>query len=188
MNFENDITKCLEVLDSGGTILYPTDTIWGIGCDATNELAVDKIYHIKQRPSQKALVVLVASERDVMKYVAQLDLEVFDYLNNASKPTTVIYEGAIGLAGNLIAEDGSVAVRVVKDEFCRALIKRFKKPIVSTSANMSGSPSPSNFREIDSAIIEQVDYTVEHRQQERIQAQSSSIIKWRNGSVEVIRP
>ncbi|HXL56489.1 MAG TPA: Sua5/YciO/YrdC/YwlC family protein, partial [Chitinophagaceae bacterium] len=123
MSFGIDIEQCLEVLKQGGTILYPTDTIWGIGCDATNDLAVEKIIALKQRPSEKSFVVLAASERDILKYVAAPDLAVFDYLENTEKPTTVIYEHALGLAENAIAEDGSVAIRICRDEFCRHLIK-----------------------------------------------------------------
>lgn len=187
MNFENDILECLEVLKNGGTILYPTDTIWGIGCDATNAEAVEKIFALKQRPAQKSFVALVADEREILKYVASPDLAVFDYLDRTQKPTTVIYEHALGLAENVLADDGSVAIRICKDEFCKHLIKRFRKPIVSTSANISGRPSPALFKEIDPAIIEGVDYVVKHRQDEDSKAAPSSIIKWENGKVGVIR-
>src|SRR5688572_11404033 len=129
-DFDNDINKCLEVLQSGGLILYPTDTIWGIGCDATNATAVEKIYTLKQRPDEKAMIVLVAAERDVLKYVASADLAVFDYINDQPKPTTVIYDGAIGLAENLPAPDGSIAIRICNEVFCRHLLKRFRKPLV----------------------------------------------------------
>ena len=138
--FENNIEECLKVLQSGGLILYPTDTVWGIGCDATNEAAVEKIYAIKQRPDNKAMIVLLTDERDVLKYVAAPDLQVFDYLEKATKPTTEIYEGAIGFAENLIGEDGSIAIRICKDDFCKHLLKRFRKPLVSTSANISSKP------------------------------------------------
>jgi L-threonylcarbamoyladenylate synthase len=187
MNFDIDIEQCLKVLKQGGIIVYPTDTVWGIGCDATNSLAAEKIIALKQRPAEKSFVVLVASERDVLQYVAAPDLAVFDYLDKAAKPTTVIYEHALGLAENVIAEDGSVAIRVCRDEFCKHLIKRFRKPIVSTSANLSGEPSPACFKEINDLIIRRVDYVVQHRQNEFLKAVPSSIIKWVNGSVEVIR-
>src|SRR4051812_13399817 len=133
MQFEADIIKCLSILKNGGIILYPTDTIWGIGCDADNEEAVEKIYRLKKRPGEKAMIVLAADEKQVMKHVSQPDLAVFDYLRQSAKPTTVIYEGAIGFASNLIAADGTIAIRICKDDFCRQLIKRFQKPIVSTS-------------------------------------------------------
>ncbi len=186
-NFASDIEQSLEVLHAGGVILYPTDTIWGIGCDATNETGVERIINLKQRPANKSFVVLVASEREVMQYVAAVDLAVFDYLEKQTKPTTVIYEGAIGLAGNVLAADGSVAIRICKDEFCRTLIKRFRKPIVSTSANISNEPSPTIFTDIHPIIKSGVDYVVKHRQNETTNAQPSSIIKWANGEAEVLR-
>src|SRR5690242_15906130 len=187
MSFEKDIEHCLEILKTGGTILYPTDTIWGIGCDATNAIAVEKIIELKQRPSQKSFVVLVADEREILKYVASPDLAVFDYLDKTQKPTTVIYDHALGLAENVLAEDGSVAIRICKDEFCKHLIKRFRKPIVSTSANISGQPAPASFKDVDKAIVNGVDYVVKYRQDEDLKAVPSSIIKWENGNIIVIR-
>lgn len=186
--FERDIEKCLEVLTSGGLILYPTDTVWGIGCDATNETAVDKIYKLKRRSDEKALIVLVADERDVMQHVAAPDLSLFDHLEKTSKPTTVVYEGALGFADNLIAKDGSIAIRICKDDFCRHLIKRFKRPIVSTSANISGSPAPKIFNEISDEIKSGVDHVVKYRQDEEKIAEPSSLIKWNNGTVTILRP
>jgi len=187
MSFEKDIEKCLETLRSGGLILYPTDTIWGIGCDATNEKAVEKVYQLKKRSDEKALIVLVAEERDVMQHVAAPDLSLFDYLATALKPTTVIYEGAIGFADNLTGNDGSIAIRICHDEFCRHLLKRFRKPIVSTSANISGMPSPKNFKEISDEIKTGVDHIVQYRQDDETPAQPSSLIKWDNGKVTVLR-
>ena len=140
INFLNDIDQCLRILKEGGIILYPTDTVWGIGCDATNEKAVNKIIHLKQRRDNKSFVVLVAEEKDILTYTASPDLSLFEYLQTLAKPTTVIYEHALGLAENLLAHDGSVAIRICKEDFCYHLIKRFRKPIVSTSANISGSP------------------------------------------------
>ena len=187
MDFAKDIDHSLLVLNKGGSILYPTDTIWGIGCDATSEEAVEKIYVLKERPSNKSLIILVAEERDVLKCVANPDLRVFDYLKQTNRPTTVIYENAVGLASNLVSEDGSIGICIVKDEFCRHLIKRFRKPIVSTSANLSGQPSPSNFSDIDERVKKRVDYVVQHRQNEQGKSVSSSIIKWENGKPVVIR-
>src|ERR1700730_18575596 len=149
MEFEKDIESCLAVLQAGGLILYPTDTVWGIGCDATNSAAVRKVYALKQRISAKSLIVLMADERDVLKYTSQPDLRIFDFLQTVSKPTTVVYEGAIGLARNLVNADGSIGIRLVTDPFCRHLIKRYRKPLVSTSANFSGEPSPALFIDID---------------------------------------
>ena len=186
--FETEINNALYALNKGDIILYPTDTIWGIGCDATNEKAVDKIMLLKQRPQQKSFVVLVAAEKDILQYTASPDLAVFDYLRTVKKPATVIYEHALGIADNVINEDGSVAIRICSDEFCRHLIKRFRKPIVSTSANISGEPSPQNFSQISPAIRQGVDYIVQYRQEDESLHASSSIIRWKNGSAQVIRP
>jgi L-threonylcarbamoyladenylate synthase len=187
MDFSNDIEQCLVTLNQGGLILYPTDTIWGIGCDATDEEAVEKVFVAKGRPSNKSLIILVADERDILKYATNPDLRVFDYLQQTNRPTTVIYENAVGLANNLVSEDGSIGIRIVKDEFCRHLLKRFKKPIVSTSANVSGQPSPSNFSDIDEKIKLKMDYIVQFRRDEETKSISSSIIKWQNGKPVVIR-
>lgn len=188
MNFDDDIINCLKVLQAGGIILYPTDTIWGIGCDVTNEKAVEKIYRLKKRQDEKTMIVLVADEKQVLQHSATPDLAVFDWLKNTSKPTTVIYDGAIGIAENLVADDGTIAIRICKDDFCKQLIKRFRKPIVSTSANISSQPSPKNFSEISEEIKYSVDYIVQWRQDDLSFAQPSSIIKWnKDGSVTLIR-
>src|SRR6478735_761741 len=179
--FENDMEKCLEVLKQGGAILYPTDTIWGIGCDATNAAAAEKIMQLKQRPQQKSFVVLVASEKDILQYTAAPDLAVFEYLQTVIKPTTVIYEHALGLAENVCNADGSIAIRICNDEFCRHLIRRFRKPIVSTSANISGEPSPQNYSEISPAINQGVNYVVNYRQDDNNLHTASSIIRWKDG-------
>jgi L-threonylcarbamoyladenylate synthase len=189
IDFQNDITQCLQVLNSGGTILYPTDTIWGIGCDATNAQAVERIFTIKQRPQEKSMIILLADERDVLQYVTNPDLRVFDYLQSTQKPTTVVYEGAIGLADNVISSDGSIAIRLVDDPFCRHLIKRFRKPLVSTSANISGEPAPASFRNISEHIKQSVDYIVQYRQSDDTPARASSVIKWnKDGTPTIIRP
>jgi len=185
--FVNDIVNCLDVLKAGGLILYPTDTVWGIGCDATNEMAIEKIYTLKKRSDEKAMIVLVADERDIMQYVAAPDLSLFDYLETKTKPTTVVYDGALGFADNLLGKDGSIAIRICHEEFCRHLIKRFRKPIVSTSANISGIPFPKRFNDIDPAIKQGVDYIVQYRQDDESPAEPSSVIKWDNGKVTVLR-
>ena len=187
MEFENDILKCLGTLREGGIILYPTDTIWGIGCDATNEDAVKKIYELKKRPDEKSMIVLVGGEKEILRYVTQPDLSIFDHLKTTQKPTTVIYEGAIGFADNLIAKDGSIAIRICKDEFCRHLIKRFRKPIVSTSANISGGSSPKNFSEISDEVKNNVDYVVQYRQDDEATGEPSSLIKWEKGKAVILR-
>jgi L-threonylcarbamoyladenylate synthase len=189
MDFTIDIEHCLKVLQDGGLILYPTDTIWGIGCDATNAEAVKKIYEIKNRAETKSMIVLVAEEKDVLKYIAHPDMRVFDYLQQLQKPTTVIYDGAIGLADNLIGPDGSIALRIVQDTFCRHLIKRFRKPIVSTSANISGQDTPACFAKISKEIIDSAGYVVKYRQEEKKPAKPSALIRWtKQGTVEVVRP
>lgn len=185
--FEKDIEKSLEVLKQGGIILYPTDTIWGIGCNATNKAAAERIYRLKQRPDNKSFVVLVASEKDILLHIANPDLAVFEYLQHTQKPTTVIYEQALALAENVTAADGSVAIRICQEPFCKHLIKRFRKPIVSTSANISGSPSPQNFRQIAPQIIAGVDYVVQYRQNDENNSPPSAIIKWKDGNPVIIR-
>ncbi len=182
----NDIEQCLEVLKKGGLLLYPTDTIWGIGCDATNEQAVAQIYALKKRVASKSMIVLIADEKDLTKYVAQPTLQIFDYIKGVSKPTTVIYEGAIGVAKNLVNEDGTLAIRIVKDDFCQKLIQLFGRPIVSTSANLSGYPSPAIFTDIDWEIKNGVDYIVQHRQDDFNLAAPSAIIKWNNNGIPTI--
>lgn len=187
-DFLNDIEQCLTVLKEGGIILYPTDTVWGIGCDATNEIAIEKIIELKKRSANKSFVVLVASEKEILKHVVVPDLAVFDYLQKRNKPTSVIYENVIGFSENILAADGSAAIRICKDEFCKHLIKRFKKPIVSTSANFSGESTPQMFSEIKEAIKNGADYVVKYRQNDETTAAPSSIIKWKNGNPIIIRP
>ncbi len=188
MDFTADIEQCLEVLKKGGTILYPTDTVWGLGCDATNAAAVEKLYQIKQRPAEKSMIVLVAGERDILQYVAAPDMALFDYLQTVSKPTTVVYEGIIGLAENVLGSDGSAGIRIVQEPFCKHLIKRFRKPIVSTSANISGEPTAAVYAAVSPSIISAVDYVVKYRQDDTAVSAASSVVRWRNGRVEVLRP
>ncbi|HPH99339.1 MAG TPA: L-threonylcarbamoyladenylate synthase [Chitinophagaceae bacterium] len=188
MNFLLDIDHCLATLRKGGLILYPTDTIWGIGCDATNAAAVATIYQLKKRAEYKAMIVLLANEQDVVKYVTPIDERIFDYLKTTKKPTTIIYEGATGLAKNLITLDGTIAIRIVQDDFCKSLITKFGKPLVSTSANLSGQASPKNFSTIDPTIIKGVDYVVEYKRVDNTSATPSSIVKWNaDGFAEIIR-
>jgi L-threonylcarbamoyladenylate synthase len=189
MEFQTDIKHCLTVLQAGGLILYPTDTVWGIGCDATNAAAVRKIFALKQRAETKSLIILVADRRDLLNYTSQPDPGIFDYLRTVQKPTTVIYEGPLGLADNLTASDNTIAIRLVNDPFCKHLIKRFRKPIVSTSANISGRPAPATFDEIDTAVKQGVDYIVRHRQDDKEDKKPSAVVKWnKDGTVTVIRP
>lgn len=188
IDFLKEVEAALIVLRSGGVILYPTDTVWGLGCDATNESTIKKIYEVKQRDDSKSLIILVADEREILQYVAAPDLAVFDFIEQQQKPTTIIFDGAINLPDNLVAEDGSIAIRIVQDSFCRHLIKRLRKPIVSTSANISGQPSPVFFDEIKEEIRSSVDHIVQWRQSDKMPSQPSQIIRWKNdGSHDVIR-
>ena len=188
MNFDDDIQKCLETLRAGGTILYPTDTVWGIGCDAANEKAVEKIYAIKKREESKSLIVLVSDEGMLNRFVKEVPAQAWDLIEVSDTPITIIYDSGRGFAKNVSADDGSIAVRLVKDEFCQRLIHKFGKPIVSTSANISGDPAPKNFDEISEEVKSKVDYVVNWRQDEWQNTKPSSIIKLKeNGEIKIIR-
>lgn len=188
MSINEEIEKACQVLKEGGVILYPTDTIWGIGCDATNEEAVKRVFGIKQREDSKAMLVLVDSDVKVNFYVKDVPPVAWDLLDAADRPMTIIYDGARNLASNLIAEDGSVGIRVTKEEFSKQLCFRFRKAIVSTSANISGQPSPSNFSEISDEVKSRVDYIVNYRRQEKGHPKPSSIVKvGRGGLIKIIR-
>ena len=186
--FREEIRNACEVLQKGGVILYPTDTVWGIGCDATNEEAVKRVYEIKRRADSKAMLVLVDSDVKVDFYVKDVPEVAWDLIQYATKPLTVIYDDARNLAPNLIGEDGSVGIRVTSEEFSKQLCFRFRKAIVSTSANISGQPSPASFSEIQDEIKQAVDYIVEYRQDEPAGAKPSSILKWgKGGVIKIIR-
>lgn len=176
-----EIKKAVEVLRDGGIILYPTDTIWGIGCDATNPEAVKRVYEIKQRADSKALLVLLDNENRLTQYVEEVPEVAWELIEVTDKPLTIIYSGAKNLAKNLIAEDGSIGIRIPNDEFCQKLIERFRKPIVSTSANISGMQAPAIFSEISDNILHSVDYIVNWRQDDTSKQQASSIIKLDTG-------
>ncbi len=182
-----EIAKALEVLNAGGIILYPTDTIWGIGCDATNEEAVQKIFKLKQREESKSLIVLVNEPMMLNLYVEEVPAVAWDLVEFAEHPLTIIYPGAKKLAPSVIAADGSAGIRVASDDFCKRLIYKFRKPIVSTSSNISGDPAPELFGQISSAILDGVDYIVNLRQNERA-SKPSTIIKFEpNGVFKFIR-
>jgi len=184
----DDIKKALEILKNGGVILYPTDTIWGIGCDATNEKAVEKIYKIKKRADSKSMLVLMENPALLERYVDEVPEVAWDLVGIATTPLTVIYPNAKNLAKNLIADDGSIGIRFTKETFTAQLLQRFRRPLVSTSANISGEKSPAFFDEISEEIKNQVDYIVEYRQDDTTPAQSSSIIKLGvGGQIEIIR-
>lgn len=183
-----DIENSLPVLRKGGLILYPTDTIWGIGCDATNEAAVRRIFALKRRDESKSLVILMADPRDLVKYLSHPPPDIADMLASFDRPTTVIYEGALHLAPSVVHADGTVAIRLVTDTFCRHLVKRLRKPLVSTSANISGEPAPASFADITPDIRNGVDYVVQYRQQDATPQRSSRIVRIHSdGTMEVIR-
>lgn len=183
-----DIKKALEVLKAGGVILYPTDTIWGIGCDATNPKAVKRVYDIKQREDSKAMLVLLDNPNRLSSYVEEVPDIAMDLIEVSDKPLTLIYPGARNLASNLINTDGTIGIRISQEDFSNELIFRFRKPVVSTSANISGKPSPRNFADIDMEIIDAVDYVVKYRQDDLTLAHSSSIIKvGLGGEIQIIR-
>jgi len=176
------------VLRQGGVILYPTDTVWGIGCDATNAEAVAKVYRIKQRDDHKAMICLVDSDARLQRYVRQVPSVAWDLLDAVVRPTTVILDGAVNLAPNLIGEDGSVALRITKEEFSKELCYRFQKALVSTSANISGRPAAQNYCDIEPELLEAVDYVCYSRRQEKKPHEPSSIIKLTaDGVVTIIR-
>jgi L-threonylcarbamoyladenylate synthase len=192
MTKDQDVKNAVEVLRKGGVILYPTDTVWGIGCDATNAEAVKRVYDIKQRDDSKALICLVDSDARLQRYVRQVPdvaWQLIDSLQDSdAKPTTLILDGAVNLAPNLIAEDGSIALRITNEPFSKELCYRFQKALVSTSANISGEPAAQNFCDIDPRIVEAVDYVCWTRRQEHKPHQPSSIIRLRpDGEVTIIR-
>lgn len=188
MNRQDDIKKAVEVMKNGGVILYPTDTVWGIGCDATNAEAVAKVYKIKQRDDSKALICLVDSDARLQRYVRNAPEVTWNVMELATKPTTVIFDEAVNLAHNLIAEDGSIAMRITNEEFSKELCYRFQKPIVSTSANISGQPAAQNYCDISEELLNAVDYVCFSRRQEHKPHTPSSIIKIKNnGEIDIIR-
>lgn len=188
MKREEDIKNAIEVMKKGGTILYPTDTVWGIGCDATNPEAVKRVYDIKHRDDSKALICLVDSDARMQKYVRNVPSVAWDLIELATTPTTVILDGAVNLAPNLIAEDGSIAMRVTDEEFSKELCYRFQKPLVSTSANISGEPAASNYCDISQEILDAVDYVCWTRRQEHKPHKPSKIVKiGPKGEVQIIR-
>ncbi len=187
-SFADDIAKALEVLRSGGIILYPTDTIWGLGCDATNPKVVKRIYDIKQREDAKSMLILMENPNLLNSYITEVPEIAWDLIEVAESPLTIIYPGAKNLALNLLSQDGSVGIRITNEAFTRQLIQRFRKPVVSTSANISGQKSPRNFNEISDEIKRAVDYIVGYRQDDFSIANPSGIIKLGvGGQIEIIR-
>lgn len=184
---QKEISNALQVLRDGGLILYPTDTVWGIGCDATNAEAVKKVFQLKEREDHKALICLAADDRMLSKYVKEIPSVAFDLFDISEEPITIIYDDAQNLAKNLIAEDNSIAMRIPNDDFCFQLIRRFGKPIVSTSANISSHSTPRSFEEIESDILKGVDYVVNLHREKRSTKPSSIIKLSANGRMKIIR-
>lgn len=184
---EAEIKNSLKILNQKKLLLYPTDTVWGIGCDATSEEAVARIFEIKQRSESKSLVILVDSFEMLKEYIPKVSIKVSELLSKTTRPTTIIYENPAGLAKNVVAADNTVAIRIVQNEFCRQLIHLFGKPIVSTSANISGNPTPKSFKEIEKPIVDSVDYAV-NLQREEVNEKSSTILKIdKKGNIAVLR-
>jgi L-threonylcarbamoyladenylate synthase len=188
ISFADDVAKAVEILRSGGIILYPTDTIWGIGCDATNTASVNRIYEIKKRQDTKSMLVLMENPNLLTSYIAEVPEIAWELIDVADSPLTIIYPRAKNLAANLLATDGSIGIRITNEAFTQQLIQRFRKPIVSTSANISGQKSPQNFAEISDEIKQSVDYIVGFRQDDRTKSNPSGIIKLGvGGQIEIIR-
>lgn len=186
--FKDDLRQSVDVMRRGGVILYPTDTVWGIGCDATNAEAVERVYQIKRRSDSKALIVLVDSEAKVESYVSEVPPVAWDVMALNTRPTTVIFDGARNLAPNLLADDGSVGLRITSEAFSKELCRRMGCAVVSTSANISGEPAPQNFDEISDEIRSAVDYVVSYRRNDRTKAAPSTIIRLgAHGEVKIIR-
>ncbi|MGM9704926.1 MAG: L-threonylcarbamoyladenylate synthase [Prevotella sp.] len=189
MTFETDIRNAVNAMRNGGIILYPTDTVWGIGCDATNEEAVAKVYEMKKRNDSKALICLVDSDVRMQRYVRNVPDVAWDIMELSDKPTTLILDNAVNLAKNMIAEDGSIAMRITREAFSKELCYRFQKPIVSTSVNISGEPAAQNYCDINPELIKAADYVCWTRRQEHKPHKPSSIIKLTaDGVVTIIRP
>jgi len=185
---EADIIQCLKVLSAGGLILYPTDTVWGIGCDATNPEAVNRVYQLKQRDDSKALLVLIDSAEHLDHYVVDVPIIARELIDVAVKPLTIIFEGAYNLAPNLLGDKDSVGIRIPNDEFCHRLCERYGKPIVSTSANLSGAPTAKTFADINPAIVQGVDYAVQYRRSDNTAHEPSNIILLsRDNTFKIIR-
>jgi len=187
-DYKEDLKNCLEVLSSGGVIIYPTDTIWGIGCDATNEEAVEKVYRIKKRHDSKSMLILLDNENRIPSYIQEVPEVAWELMDVSNKPITLILPGARNLAKNLISSDGTVGIRLSKEPFSQELIRRFGKPIVSTSANFSGEASPGNYDDISEELSAQADYVVNYRRDEIAESPPSSIISLGlGGEIRILR-
>jgi len=185
--FMEELKKVVSILKTGGTILYPTDTVWGLGCDALNKQAIDKIFEIKNRPTTKSCIVLVQNEEMLAKYLKEIPFIYQEIKNNWTVPVTYIFPNALKFKSPVLADDNTVAIRIPEDEFCQALLSTFKRPILSTSANISGTNTPRVFEEITASIKDSVDYVVQHRQYESAPQKHSKIVKLLHGDYQIIR-
>lgn len=186
--YEFDIKNAVQAIYNGGIILYPTDTIWGIGCSALDEQAIEKVFELKQRPKEKSLIVLLAEAKDILRYVAAPHPDIISIVESFEQPTTVIYDGALEFPYNAIHENGSIAIRVTQDPLCKTLIKRMNAPLISTSANISGQESPKFYDQIDQSIIDGVDYVCEYRQTDKEERKPSRLVKiHEDGTLEIFR-
>lgn len=189
VDFENDIKSSVAAINGGGTILYPTETVWGLGCNAMDEAAVDRIFAIKRRPPEKSLIVLLADARDIIQYVASPHPDIIAIVEEFDRPTTVIYDNALGFPDNVVNADGSIAIRVTTDPFCRALIKRLRMPLISTSANISGEPTAPTYDKVAMEIKQAVTYAVHYRQEDTTITPPSRLIRLHDsGEMDIIRP
>lgn len=187
-SIEDEISRALDVLKKGGIILYPTDTIWGIGCDATNDAAISKIFNLKKREESKSLIVLLDTENKLMRYVKDVPEQAWTLIEFSERPLTIIYENGLNVSKKILAEDGSLAIRITKDPFCQELIRKFGRPLVSTSANISGEQPPESFTDITQEVLNGVDYVVNLRQNDKSRNKPSVIMKISmNGEVKFIR-
>ena len=185
---KEEVAKALKIIQDGGIILYPTDTIWGIGCDATNTAAIGKIFALKQRDEAKSMIILLDTENKLESYVQEVPAIAYDLIEYAENPLTLLMPGAKNISPALIASDGSVGIRIAKHDFCQQLIQRLRKPLVSTSANVSGKPSPQTFDEVDQEIIDGVDYVVNLEQHHTEKKKPSTIMRLNpDGRFEFIR-
>jgi L-threonylcarbamoyladenylate synthase len=183
-----EIQHCVEVLKQGKTLLYPTDTIWGLGCDATNADAIEQIIQLKQRPKEKHFIILLEHVDQLYKYVKEIPYMAYELIEFADRPLTIVYEGAFNLPEKLIHENGTIGIRITKDPFCAEIIRKLKKPLLSTSANISGKPSPIHFKDVDEEIRSKVDYVAKYRQEETFEHKPSQIIELKlNGEIKIIR-
>ncbi|MBA7560585.1 Threonylcarbamoyl-AMP synthase [subsurface metagenome] len=185
---ENDIINSLKVLLNGGVILYPTDTIWGLGCDATNKAAIERVYDIKRRQDKHSMLIILSDIEEMSKYVTQIPREAVKLIESSVNPVTIIYPSAQNLPQNILAEDQSIGIRITEDPFCSELIRRFGKPLVSTSANISGSPNPANFSDIEDEVILEADWVVRWRQNDNTRSVPSTIYKVNDkGGIIIVR-